>query len=75
MVRSTEEERVYGETRSGAIQGLGPRAPVRHAAATDGSPRWPTFGVESQKGATQSVTIPLGADFGEPVLHNGDAGH
>ena len=32
MVRSTEEERVYGETRSGAIQGLGPRSPVRHAA-------------------------------------------
>ena len=45
MVRSTEEERVYGETRSGAIQGLGPRSPVRHAAATDGSPRWPMAGL------------------------------
>jgi len=44
MVRSTEEERVYGETRSGAIQGLGPRSPVRHAAATDGSPRWSMAG-------------------------------
>src|SRR4029078_8658774 len=26
MVRSTEEERVYGETRSGAIRGVGPSA-------------------------------------------------
>jgi len=26
MVRSTEEGRVYGETRPGAIKGLGPRS-------------------------------------------------
>lgn len=39
MVRSIMEERVYGGTQPGAIQGLEPRSPVRHAAATDGSPR------------------------------------
>jgi hypothetical protein len=44
MVRPIEEERVYGETRSDAIHGLGPRSPVRHAAATDGSP-WPMAGL------------------------------
>jgi hypothetical protein len=45
MVRSIEDERVYGETRSDAIQGLGPKSPVRQAAATDGSPRWPMAGL------------------------------
>src|SRR5215212_10134659 len=38
MVRSIEEERVYGETGSDAIQGLRAKSPVRHAGATDGSP-------------------------------------
>jgi hypothetical protein len=43
MVRSTEEERVYGETRSGAIQGSGPRSPGRHARRCTASCRRPQY--------------------------------
>jgi hypothetical protein len=35
MVRSTEEKRVYGETRSGAIQGTGAKSLARQVAFTD----------------------------------------
>jgi hypothetical protein len=45
MVGLNRGEQVYGETRSGAIQGLGRGRRFGNAAATDGSPRWPMAGL------------------------------
>src|SRR6188474_3107450 len=57
MVRSTEEERVYGETRSDAIHGLGPGSPVRHAAQRTArqSGQWPAWWSPSRQAPPHNV--------------------